>query len=113
MTTIEMLEWLEEMWLNSPAPGSGEASYRHLRFHVERIVNSQRGPLVSALRNWLSLRSEPKTMVAADLAADFHLSELRPDLFKLLDDIERGRTKFVPSLKSHYENLIAGCLSRI
>ena len=113
MTAIEMLEWLEEMWINSPAPDSSEASYRHLQFHVERIVNSQREPLVSALRNWLSLRSEPKTMVAADLAADFHLSELRPDLFKLLDDIEGGRTKFVPGLKSHYENLIAECLSRI
>ena len=52
-------------------------------------------------------------MVAADLVADFHLTELRADLFKLLDDIEGGRTKFVPALKSHYGNLIAGCLSRI
>ena len=113
MTAIEMLEWLEEMWSNSPAPDSGEQSYRHLQFHVERIVKSQREPLVIALRKWISLRSEPRTMVAADLAADFHLSELRPELFKLLNDIEGGRTKFVPGLKSHYENLIAECLSRI
>ena len=66
--------------------------------------------LVIALRKWISLRSEPRTMVAADLAADFHLSELRPDLFALLDDIEGGRTKFLPGLKSHYGNLVCRLL---
>lgn len=45
MTAIEMLEWLEEMWSNSPAPDSGEQSYRHLQFHVERIVKDRRALL--------------------------------------------------------------------
>ena len=108
-----MKEWLEEMWDNSPDPYSGEESYRWLQSRVERIVRDEREALIGALRIWLSLRSGPETMAAADLAADFHLTELREDLFKLLEDIDGGRTKFLPGLKSHYGNRIAGCLSRI
>jgi hypothetical protein len=113
MTAIEMAEWLEEMWTNSPDPHSGEESYRWLQSRVERIVRDEREALIGALQNWLSLRSVPETMTAADLAADFHLTELRPDLFKLLEDIEGGRTKFLPGLKFHYANRVADCLSRI
>lgn len=109
----EALEWLEDMWVNSPDPRSGEESYRHLKQHVERILPSHREALVGALRIWLSLGEAPKTMVAADLAADFHLTELRHDLFCLLQDVEGGRTKFHSGLRSHYGNLISGCLSRI
>lgn len=103
----------QEMWVNSPVPDSGEEAYRYLHSRVERVVDDNREELIGGLRIWLSLRSEPKTMVAAQIAANFHLTELRQDLFDLLEYIEAGRTKFHPGLRSFYGNLLAGYLSRI
>lgn len=113
MTPAEVAEWLQEMWANSPIPESGEQSYRYLRSRVERVVDERREELISGLRIWLSLRSEPKTMLAADLAADFHLTELRPDLFRLLEEVEAGQTNFPSGPRAQYGVLIAGCLERI
>ena len=113
MTPAEVAEWLQEMWANSPIPDSGEQSYRYLRSRVERVVNERREELIGGLRVWLSLRSEPKTMLAADLAADFHLTELRPDLFRLLEDVQAGRTNFPSEQRTEYGVLITDCLGRI
>lgn len=113
MTPEEIADWLSEMWINSPDQKSGEEAYRWLHSRVERVVKDGREQLIGGLRIWLSLESEPETTVAAKLAADFHLIELRQDLILLLENIEAGRTKFPPGLKSVYANLIAGYLSRI
>lgn len=110
---MEVAEWLNQMLANNPVPDSGEEAYRWLHSRVERVVKDGRNELIGGLRIWLMLRQSPKTIFAADLAADFHLTELRSDLLQVLEDIEAGRTQFHPGLKSHYANLIAESLSRI
>jgi len=112
-TEIETLEGLEDMWANSPDPRSAEESYGHLRYHTERILLQHHKSLIGALRNWLNLRETPGTVVAAKLAADCHLTELRSDLFQLLEDVDRGHTKFPPGLKTYYGNLFYDYLSRV
>ena len=113
MTPTEVAKWLQAMWDNNPSPDSGEEAYRWLHSRVERVVRDGREELLGRLRVWLSLRADQKTIVSAKLEADFHSTELRPDLLLLLDNIERGQTGFPAGRKIYYANLFADYLSRI
>lgn len=89
----------------SPAPDSGERTYDYLKEHTARLLDhepEERGVALEALRSWLAIRRAPESMVAAMLAADLKLIELREDLHRLLEDIEAGRSNFNPRMKAYY-----------
>lgn len=78
-----------------PDRASGEQLYEYIGKQAARYSKSDRSELVVALMEWLKLRSEPKTMIALDIAGNLRLSELRPEIEMLLRDVEQGKV-FLP-----------------
>jgi len=98
----------------SPAPDSGEETYRYLAEHMERLLAQDpeiRAVFIEALRAWLALRKEPESMSAAKLAAGLKLTELREDLHQLLVQIEGGQSHFNPHMKVYYARRVHHYLS--
>lgn len=112
MSAPEALQWLEGELSNFPERASGGDLHRLFVQLTERIVRSpdatDRSDLVSALREWLKLRSEPRTMLAVDIAASHSLSELKPDIERLLADVRAGKA-FWP----YYQDNIQRELSKL
>lgn len=86
----------------------GEQLYDHLNKIAARYVASEHHELVFAVREWLLLRSEPKTMLVVDIVAKLHLTELRSVLEKLLVDVEQGK-----AFKPFYSRPIRTALAMI
>lgn len=111
MSATEALRWLEGELANFPERASGEDLHRFFVEITERIVRSSdltdRTDLVGALREWLKLRSEPRTMLALDVAASYSLSELKPDIEELLREVRGGKT-----LWPYYQDNIIRSLDR-
>lgn len=97
MTAEEVRIWLEEELASYPERASGEELYRYLVRRTAPLVESDRQSLVKALSVWLNLRDEsgPQTMLALEIAAKHHLTELRDEMSKLLNDIRAGKA-FLP-----------------
>lgn len=89
--TNDLLQLLDDEVAGFPSRASGEQGYEYINKIAARYVQSERPMLVAALTEWLLLRSEPKTMLAVDIAGKLHLTELRPALEKLLVDVEQGK----------------------
>lgn len=77
------------------ARAAAEDLYRHMLAVAAGVIAGQRPEVVGALRNWLGLRAEPRTMLAAHIIQELGLVELRRDLEYLRDDIVAGRA-FLP-----------------
>ncbi len=100
----------------SPAPDSGEETYRYLREHTERLLAQEpeiRAVFIEALRTWLALRKEPESMSAAKLAAGLKLTELREDLHQLLVQIEGGQFHFNTHMKAYCARRVHQYLSEL
>lgn len=95
MMTNNVLQILDAEVAGFPSRASGEQGYEYINKIAARYVTSERQKLVAALSTWLHLRSEPKTMIAVDVAGKLRLSELRSELEKLLVDVEQGKA-FLP-----------------
>lgn len=95
MTGEEIRAWLDDELANFPTRASGEELYDYLARRTAGIAETGRESLVEALSAWLNLRSEPRTMLAVDLAAKHRLSELRGEIADLLDAV-RGGEAFKP-----------------
>ena len=93
--TIDLLQILNSEVTEFPTRASGEQLYEHIGNIAARYARTERSALVAALTNWLLLRLEPKTMIAIDIAGKLQLTELRPEIERLLIDIEQGRV-FMP-----------------
>jgi len=91
----ELLQILDAEVAGFPSRASGEQGYEYINKIAARYVASERQELIAALKKWLLLRSEPKTMIAVDIIGKQHLSELRSELQILLVDVEQG-TAFKP-----------------
>jgi hypothetical protein len=76
-------------------PGSLKSGEYLLRQAVARakgaLGEGDRTGLIEALREWLAEYSEPRTMLAVDLAKELRLVELRPDLENLRTAIVENR----------------------
>lgn len=71
---------------------SGEYLLECVRAKAHWLLdNGERSALVGALRGWLTDRSEPRSMMAVDLAGYLALQELRPDLASLRGEIDAGK----------------------
>ncbi len=95
MMMNDLLQLLNGEVAEFPSRASGEEGYEYINKIAGRYVTSERQKLVAALTSWLQLRSEPKTMIAVDVASKLHLNELRPEIEKLLVDVEQGKA-FLP-----------------
>lgn len=93
--TNDLLEILDAEVAGFPSRASGEQGYEYINKIAARYVGTERQALVSVLTEWLWLRSEPKTMIAVDIAGKLRLGELRCELEKLLADVEQ-RKAFMP-----------------
>ena len=78
-------------------PGSiklGEYLQEKILSRARNIVQKNRPNLIELLKEWLALRSEPKTMLAVRLAKELSLIELLPEIEKLKNDIQTGKCFF-------------------
>jgi hypothetical protein len=110
MAAEEIRMWLEEEVANYPERASGEELYRYLVRRTAPLVETDRQALVKALASWLQLREEsgPQTILALEIAANHHLSELRDEIEKLLNDVRAGKA-FLP----YYEQWVTRALDQI
>lgn len=91
-----------------PARASGEDLYEHLGKVLAVAVNEDRQGAVAVMLRWLQLRSEPKTMLAVDLAGKYRVYELKDELESLLLDVLAGKV-----FKPFYERPIRKSLAMI
>jgi hypothetical protein len=94
MNTDDAIQWLEGELQGFPSRADGAELYRFfIRIVRQPLENVEERPLlIDALRHWLSLRSEPRTMLAVEIASVFQLSELRVNIEGLLEDIKSGKS---------------------
>src|SRR5512146_806565 len=64
MSAQEALAELEAELAGFPARTPAEDLYRHMLGLATALMGAQREDLVEAVRKWLALRSEPRTMIA-------------------------------------------------
>ena len=113
MTGEDLIKYLRETIAARPIDRTAGGELIELVIAETRAAaETERAALVAAMRQWLELRSEPWTMLAADVVAEYHLSELREELFKLLDAVAAGQV-FHPGLRDYYARRISDVLSRI
>jgi hypothetical protein len=108
MTPGEVLVWLESELSEFPERAAGEELYEFLVCRTESLSRTDRTALIRALASWLILRSEPRTMLAVEIAAAHRLSELRGEIQSLLSDVQQGRA-FGP----HYATPIGSALGKL
>lgn len=88
----EAVAFLETPFDYPGSEKSGEYLLECVRTKAQWLVdNGERSALVGALQGWLTDRSEPRTMMAVDLAGYLALQELRPDLASLRGEIDAGK----------------------
>ncbi len=108
MTGEQLREWLDEELNNYPERTSGEELYSFFIKQTEKYVKSNRRELIEALTYWLRLRTEPKTMLALDVAEKHNLTELREEIENLLRDVENGI-----AFKPYYGQFITKALKKL
>jgi hypothetical protein len=95
MNAPGVLEMLESELRGFPERSPSGDLYRHVLAEAERVKPARRGELADALRAWIELHAEPRTMIAIYVAQALKLTELRPELQRLRADVIAGRA-FLP-----------------
>ena len=95
MTAVDIINWLDEESAEFPSRAGAEEFQRYIFRRLKPAAADCRDSLVEAMRTWISLRDETKTMLAVRIAVEYKLTELRGDVERLLVDIEAGRC-FLP-----------------
>jgi len=108
MTGEEIRAWLDDEIANFPERASGEELYAYLTRRTLGVAQTDRAAFAEALSAWLQLRSEPRTMLAVDLAAKHRLTELRSEIADLLDDVRDGE-----AFKPFYDRPIQEALEQL
>lgn len=108
MSSNPVLDQLNSEVAAFPARASGEELYDYIRRLSGRILSKNRAELAAAMVDWLELRSEPKTMLAVQIASDLRLAELKPALESFLNDVREGRI-FLP----YYAKAIEATLQKL
>lgn len=112
MTVDQMLNWLNDELRNFPDRRSGEEFYRYLVAQTRDPASTARAELVGALEEWLRGESEPRTMLALDLAVEHGLTEMRAEIEVLLHRVV-GDTAFRRALRPYYRKRIEEALRRL
>jgi len=107
MTKQEIIEWLEGEIEGYPPRATGNECEEFITWLASRILESDRGALVEAMREWITQRGK-QTILAVRIAAELKLQELKPDIERLLEDVRAGKA-FWP----YYEEFIVPALRRI
>ncbi len=111
MSACEATTWLEGELKGFPERAGGEELYRFFVRITGKPLSTDaedRQALIDALREWLGVRTEPRTMLAVEIAAAHGLSELRHDIELLLSDVKAGKA-FLP----FYSQTIEKALQRM
>ncbi len=74
-----------------PGRAPAEDLYRHMLAVATGTATTDRPALVGALREWIGLHTEPRTMIALHLARELRLVELRGDVEQLRADVSGGK----------------------
>ena len=90
-------EILAEFEIDFKSPGSkyGEYLYQDVIKRAKDLILKDRLGVIEACKYWFSLRKEPYTMLAVDLANNLHITELKPELENLKKNIASGKI-FLP-----------------
>ena len=91
MTKTEVLEQLETDITDPGSYKSGEYLRTHVLSRAKAISSMDRDGLVEAMREWLGMRSEPKTMIAVMVSEKLRLKELKSDIETLREDVFAGK----------------------
>jgi hypothetical protein len=92
MSKDDVLALLETDMTDPGSLKDGEYLEEHVLSHSKLVVQTDRNGLIEALREWMSERSDPRTMLAARVVAELGLVELKPELATLRDEISEGNT---------------------
>ncbi len=112
MTSSQLRHWLDDEIRNFPDRRSGEELYRYLVAITRDVASDARAELVDALEGWLRGESEPRTMLALDLAVEHGLTEMRAAIAALLDRIIAG-VAFRPPLQRYYRQRVEEALRKL
>jgi hypothetical protein len=85
---------LTELETDMSDPGSyksGEYLEEHILASANAALLTDRVGLIAALREWLSLRDESRTMLAVTMARKLRLQELKADIEALRKEVSEGR----------------------
>ena len=95
MAKTDVLEVFDSA-LNDPgALKSGEYLEEHIVNYAKEMFINDRTGVIDALREWLVLREEPKTMLAVKVVEELTIKELKEEIINLKKDIEGGKA-FLP-----------------
>jgi hypothetical protein len=101
MSEVALGAWLDDLVLSFPERASGEELQRFVVGQCRPILDRERAALVQALEEWIGRREEPRSMLAARLAAELRLGELKEPIHGLLSAVKSGAA-FMPQLKDYY-----------
>ena len=104
----DFMKWFDDEVASFPRRASGEELYEHMAKLAEIAITEDSKSVVAVMTQWLQLRSEPKTMIAVDLAGKYRISELKGELESLLFDVVAGK-----AFKPFYERPIRKALAMI
>jgi hypothetical protein len=91
MSKQEVLSVLETA-VNDPGSfKSGEYLDDHVLLYARRFLHTDRLGLIDALSKWVSLKNEPRTMLAIRAAKELDLRELRRVIETLRQEVAAGK----------------------
>lgn len=108
MMNESLKETLDYAVENFPSRASGEDLYEYINKLAIKLILKSRPEFIVVMIHWIQLRSEPKTMLAVDIAGNNQLGELRGSIEELLKDVNEGK-----AFKPFYEKPITKALERI
>jgi hypothetical protein len=103
VTNTDIINLIEDTLVNLPERMSGNEANEHVARKLRELATPHRAALLGALESLLAFRVAPaerkpedaireaRLWLALDVAEQLGLSELKPKIEKLVDDIRNGR----------------------
>jgi hypothetical protein len=107
MTKQEILDRLEGEVQVYPERATANECEDFIVRLAGRVLQSDRQALVEAMRDWILQRGQ-RTLLAVRIAGEHKLSELRPDIQRLLEEVSAGG-----AFQPYYEEFIAPALKQL
>jgi hypothetical protein len=107
MTKLEILEWLDGEIEGYPKRATGNECADYVVRLAGRLVDSDRGELVTAMREWI-IQHGKRSLLAVRIAAECKLLELKPDIERLLEDVRTGK-----AFQPYYQEFLVSALKRM
>jgi hypothetical protein len=91
MSKNNILAVLETAMNNPGSFKSGEYLEEHVLSNAKKLLLNDRVGLIEALCEWVSLKSEPQTMLAISVAKELNLREMRQVIEDLRQEVFAGK----------------------